>query len=506
MSQAPEAIQNAYQALETRFRRLALLGDASGMLAWDRAAIMPRGGAEVRAEQLTELGLIRHELITDSKLADLLDAADSGPDTLDDWQRANLRAMRRKWRHANAVPADLHEASMRAGLACEMAWRDARPANDFASLKPLLETVVRLTREIAEAKATAFGCMPYEALLDQFEPGLHIADVEPVFDDLAGFLPDFIEDVLTHQSAEPAAIPLTGRFPVEQQGRLAETMMRTLGFPFDHGRLDVSHHPFSGGTPDDLRITTRYDEADFTSSLMAVLHETGHALYEHNLPATWRHQPVGEALGMAVHESQSLLIEMQVCRGRPFIDFAAPVMRTAFDQDGGDPAWRPDNLHRLYTRVARGLIRVDADEVTYPAHVILRYRIEQALIAGDMAVSDLPTAWSEAMKDLVGVVPRDDRDGCLQDIHWMDGAFGYFPTYTLGAIMAAQLYDAAKRADIDIEPAIGHGDFKPLYAWLTTNVHGLGSSLTASELLTRATGRALDVEAFKTHLRTRYLS
>ena len=333
-----------------------------------------------------------------------------------------------------------------------------------------------------------------------------MADIEPVFDDLAGFLPDFIEDVLAHQSTEPAVLPLDGPFPIEHQSRLADTMMRTVGFPFDHGRLDVSHHPFSGGTPDDLRITTRYDEADFTSSLMAVLHETGHALYEHNLPAAWRHQPVGEALGMAVHESQSLLIEMQVCRSRPFIDYAAPVMRAGFDHDGGDAAWRPDNLHRLYTRVARGLIRVDADEVTYPAHVILRYRLERALIAGDMAIEDLPGAWAEAMKELVGVVPPDDRDGCMQDIHWMDGAFGYFPTYTLGAIMAAQLYDAAKRADSNIEPAIGHGDFKPLYAWLITNIHGLGSSLTASELLTRATGRGLDVEAFKSHLRTRYLS
>ena len=506
MPPAPDSSIDAYKALEARFRRLALLGDASGMLAWDRAAIMPRGGADVRAEQLTELGLIQHEMITDPGLAELLANAEQAATGLDEWQKANLAAMRRHWRHANAVPADLHEASMRAGLACEMAWRDARPANDFASLRPLLEEVTRLTRETAGVKAAAFECGPYDALLDQFEPGLRMAHIEPVFDDLAGFLPDFIENVLAHQSSEPAVIPLDGPFPIERQSRLADTMMGTVGFPFDHGRLDVSHHPFSGGTPDDLRITTRYDEADFTSSLMAVLHETGHALYEHNLPAAWRHQPVGEALGMAVHESQSLLIEMQVCRSRPFINYAAPVMRAAFDHDGGDAAWRPDNLHRIYTRVARGLIRVDADEVTYPAHVILRYRLEQALIAGDLTIADLPAAWGDAMKDLVGVVPPDDRDGCMQDIHWMDGAFGYFPTYTLGAIMAAQLYAAAKQADPNIETAIGRGDFKPLYAWLIKNVHSLGSSLTAPELLNRATGKNLDVEAFKTHLRTRYLN
>ncbi len=496
----------AYEALEARFRRLALLGDASGLLAWDRATIMPKGGADVRTEQLTELGLIRHELITDRALADLLDEAEDGSDTLDAWQRANLSAMRRSWRHANAVPAALYEASTRAGLACEMAWREARPANDFAGLRPLLEEVVRLTRETADAKGDAFDCAPYDALLDQFEPGLRMAEIDPVFEDLAAFLPDFVEDVLAHQASEPAVLPLTGPFPIEQQARLADTMMHTVGFPSDHGRLDVSHHPFSGGTPDDLRITTRYDEADFTSSLMAVLHETGHALYEHNLPARWRHQPVGDALGMAVHESQSLLIEMQVCRSRPFIAYAAPVMRAAFDHDGADAAWQPENLQRHYTRVSRGLIRVDADEVTYPAHVILRYRLERRLISGDLKVSELPAAWAAEMKDLVGIVPPDDRDGCLQDIHWMDGAFGYFPTYTLGAIMAAQLYEAAKRADTNIEPSIGRGDFKPLYAWLNENVHNLGSSLTASEMLSRATGHELDVGAFKSHLKARYLN
>jgi carboxypeptidase Taq len=493
----------AYQDLERRFRRLSLISDASGFLAWDRAAIMPRGGADSRAEQLTELGILRHEMMADPGMSDSLDAAEADNDALDSWQRANVSAMRRKWRHANAVPADLHEALSRAGLRCEMTWREARPANDFGAIRPLLETVIDLVRETARVKGEAFGCAPYDALLDQFEPGLRSADVDPVLDDLAAFLPNFIDDVLARQKAGPDVTMPEGPFPEAQQRVLGEEMMTRVGFPFDSGRLDVSHHPFSGGTPDDLRITTRYDEADFTSSLMAVLHETGHALYEFNLPGEHRHQPVGEALGMAVHESQSLLIEMQVCRGRPFIAFAAPRMRAAFDGVGA--AWQAKNLARLYTRVARGLIRVDADEVTYPAHVILRTRLEHALMAGDLAVADLPGAWADAMAELVGVVPPDDRDGCLQDIHWMDGAFGYFPTYTLGAIMAAQLYAAARAADPEIEPAIGHGDFGPLYAWLKPNVHALGSSLSAPELLTRATGRNLDPDAFKAHLRARYL-
>jgi len=285
-------------------------------------------------------------------------------------------------------------------------------------------------------------------------------------------------------------------------------LMEALGFDFDHGRLDISLHPFCGGTPDDVRITTRYDEADFTSSLMGVLHETGHALYERGLPKQWRGQPVGEALGMSIHESQSLLVEMQVCRSRAFLGYAAPLMREAFaaeSKDGG-PAWGPENLYRLYTRVKPGFIRVDADEVTYPLHVIVRYRLEKAMIEGDMEIADLPAAWNDGFKELLGLTPSTDREGCLQDLHWFDGAWGYFPTYTLGAMTAVQLFEAAKKAVPEIEPAIAKGDFKPLFGWLKTHVHTKGSLLTANELLIEATGKPLDPKIFKAHLKARYLS
>ena len=236
---------------------------------------------------------------------------------------------------------------------------------------------------------------------------------------------------------------------------------------------------------------------------MGVLHETGHAMYERQLPQRWRWQPVGEARGMSVHESQSLLIEMQVCRGQEFMSFAAPLMREAFG--GSGPAWEPDNLRSLYSRVSRSFIRVEADEVTYPAHVILRYRLEKALIAGDLALADLAGAWAEELKRLLGIVPPDDRRGCLQDIHWPEGIFGYFPTYSLGAMTAAQLFDAAKKAEPGLLPAIAKGDFAPLMGWLKANVHGLGSKLSTEELLTRATGRPLDPAVFKAHLKARYL-
>ena len=493
----------AYPTLEARFRRLALLGDALGLLAWDRRVMMPAGGAEARAGEITELGLVRHQMLAEPALADLLGQAEAAAGDLDSWQRANLGHMRRTWRHATAVPADLYEAATRAELACEMAWRRARPANDFAALAPALVEVVRLKRETAAAKGAALGCAPYDALLDEFSPGLRAAQYAPLFDELAAFLPGFIDRVIAAQAREPPVLRPAGPFPIARQRRLARELMARVGFPFDSGRLDESDHPFSGGTPEDLRVTTRYDEADFATALMAVLHETGHALYQRNLPAAWRHQPVGEALGIAVHESQSLLIEMQACRGRAFLAFAAPRMCAAFAGDG--PAWSADNIFRLYTRVERGLIRVDADEVTYPAHILLRTRLETALIAGTLRIADLPGAWAEAMVELVGVAPPDDRSGCLQDIHWMDGAFGYFPTYALGGMMAAQLFAAARRAEPAIEPGLAEGDFVPLLAWLGANVHGLGSSIDTNEMLARATGRGLGTQAYVAHLRARYL-
>jgi carboxypeptidase Taq len=263
-------------------------------------------------------------------------------------------------------------------------------------------------------------------------------------------------------------------------------------------------HPFCGGTPDDVRITTRYDETNFTRALMGVLHETGHALYERGLPAHWRRQPVGDARGMSVHESQSLLVEMQACRSREFLEFTAPLLRDAFGGKG--PAWEPDNLYRIYTQVERGFIRVDADEVTYPAHVILRYRLEKAMVAGDLEVEDLPGEWNHAMRELVGVTPPTDREGCLQDIHWYDGAWGYFPTYTLGAMTAAQLFAAAKRADTTIPAAIARGNFAPLLAWLRMNIHGKGSLLSTSDLLRQATGSSLDARIYEDHLKRRYLA
>ena len=492
----------AYDALAMRFRRVSLLGEAAGLLGWDSATFMPRGGAAARADQIAELERVRHEALRDPRMAEWLDRAESESTAMEGWRRVDLAAMRRRWRRADALDPALESAMTRARLACEMAWREARPADDFAGLAPLFEEVVRRVREVAAALGEALGCAPYDAMLDGYQPGLRAADFEPVFDDLAAFLPGFVAEAMQRQARRPPAQPPRGPFPVAAQRALARELMAAVGFSFENGRLDESAHPFSGGVADDLRVTTRYDEGDFMSSLMAALHETGHALYDRNLPRRWRHRPVGEALGMAMHESQSLLVEMQACRSRGFFEFAAPAMRRAFG--GAGPEWSAENLYRAATRVEPGAIRVDADEATYPAHILLRTRLERALLSGDLAVGDLPGAWREEMRRLLGVAPETDRDGCLQDIHWMDGDFGYFPTYTLGAIAAAQLFAAARAADPTIEPGIAAGDFSPLLGWLKAHVHGHASVMSMDALLERATGRALDLAAYTGHLRARY--
>ncbi|MCX5512794.1 carboxypeptidase M32 [Kaistia algarum] len=492
----------AYASLAGHFGRVAAMANAIGILQWDSDTMMPTGAAGSRADSLALLRVLQHEMAVDPRMSDWL--AEAAEDVaLGPWEQANLREIRRVWTVQSALPADLVEASSKAISTCEMAWRQARADADFASLLPSLSEVLKLQREAGAAKGEKLGLSAYDALLNDYEPGGSSAKIDALFDDLAAFLPGFIEEALAAQARRPTLSALEGPFPIEAQRQLGLKIMTALGYDFDRGRLDISAHPFCGGADNDVRITTRYDEADFSKALMGVIHETGHALYEQGRPAAYMNQPVGQARSMSVHESQSLIMEMQACRSAEFLAFAAPLMREAFG--GSGPGWEAEALWRRYTRVERGFIRVDADEVTYPAHVILRYRLEKALIDDAMPLGELPAAWNEGLKALLGITPPDDRLGCLQDIHWPSGGWGYFPTYTLGAMTAAQLFDAACRSEPDTLPGIARGDFSPLVGWLRSHIHGEGSRYETDELLTRATGRRLDAGIFKAHLARRYL-
>lgn len=493
---------DAYTELTALLERHHHLESAANVLDWDTAVLMPPLGADLRGSQLAVLRATAHELLASPRMAELLAAIDG--EALDPWRRANVRFARRLHAHASAVPRALVEASSKAATACETTWRGARRDADFARLVPKLEEVVRITREVAHAKAEALGVTPYEALADEHEPGARTAELDALFAKLGAELPELVPAILERQAARPAPLPLVGPFPVERQAALGRALAERIGFDFQRGRLDVSTHPFCGGSPEDVRMTTRYDEADFLSSVMSTVHETGHAMYQLGLPRAWVSQPVGKAIGMAMHESQSLLVEMQACRSAEFMTFFAPLAREILRPADETPL-SPENLLRHTRVVTRGFIRVDADEATYPLHVILRYRLERAMIAGDLRIADLPGAWNDGMRELLGVVPPNDRLGCLQDIHWPSGAFGYFPSYTMGAIAANQLFRKATASDASIRPALARGDFAPLMTFLRAKVHGRGSLLTTRELLEDVTGRPLDADAFLAHVRERYL-
>ena len=490
---------SAYDRLTARFRLVATIGECASMLGWDGSAVMPVGGGAARGDQLAVLAVLRHQhLVAPEVEADLAEA-----EVTDPWSAANLKLMRHAYTRARALPEDLVQALAKAGSDCEKVWRIARKDADFRMVQPHLAEVLRLTCETARALSEAVGLSPYDALMDGYQQGIGADDVAPVFAAYESFLSLTLPEVEAYQARQPASIRPKGPFPIPAQEALCRDLAQRLGLDFDHARLDQSAHPFSGGTPTDVRITTRYVEDDFASAILAVVHETGHALYERGLPEAFARLPVGEAAGMAVHESQSLIVEMQAFRSDAFLGWLGGRLHATF---GGDPEpYRLENLGRLWRRVQRSLIRVDADELTYPAHVILRFRLERAMIAGDLAVADLPGAWNDGLQALLGVTPPDDARGCLQDIHWYDGAFGYFPCYTLGAMSAAQLMQAARDVIPDLDNAFARGDLSPLLGWLRTKVHGVGSRLGFNGLLQNATGRKLDPAAFQNHLRRRYL-
>lgn len=489
-----------YQSLTRTFTRLSRFQHLSAIAGWDMFAMMPPGGSTARGEALAELGVLQHQILTDKKVGDWL--RNALQEELNDVEQANLREMTRQYQQAALLPESLVEAKALAGNKCEHAWRTQRPANDWAGFSANLKEVVKLSREEAKIRAQAKGCSPYDALLDIFEPDMTSARLDVLFADLKSWLPDLLQRVVDKQSRETLIAPV-GPFPIATQRELGLEAMTLLGFDFNAGRLDVSAHPFCGGVPEDVRITTRYDENELLSALFGVVHETGHARYEQNLPRQWLGQPVALARSTAIHESQSLFFEMQLGRSEAFLKRLLPAIIQHF---GAQPAFEESNFIAWNQRVKPGFIRVDADEVSYPAHVILRYEIERALINGEIEVDDIPALWNEKMQAWLGLSTEGNyRNGCMQDIHWTDGGFGYFPSYTLGAMYAAQLFQAARNALPGLDEAIAQGDFSALFDWLRQNIWQHGSRFSTSQLIEQATGEALNSRYFRQHLTARYL-
>jgi carboxypeptidase Taq len=490
----------AYTALCTTFTRWYHLNHLGALAGWDQAAMMPPKGNAARGAALAELQVVMHQLLGDAALPGLLQAASAEP--LDALQQANLQEMRRDWTLSTLLPERLVQAQSLAASHCEHAWRTQRQNNDWLGFLGNFRAVVKTAREEAHILSQAQGISPFDALMDKYEPGSRSADIDALFDDVKTWLPDLVQQVLLKQASERVQTPV-GPFAIERQRALGVDLMGLLGFDFDAGRLDVSAHPFCGGVPEDVRITTRYTEGDFVRSMMGIVHETGHARYEQNLPVDTRHLPVGRARSMGIHESQSLSFEMQLGRSAAFLQHIAPRISQHL---GHQPALEADNLARLYTRVQPGLIRIDADELTYPAHVILRYEIERDLINGLIEPEDIPALWDRKMAQYLGIDTRGNfKDGCLQDIHWPSGSFGYFPSYTLGAMYAAQFFASSRRAHPDLDTRIAAGDLSPVFDWLQHNIWQQASRWSTNELVQNATGEKLNPAHFRAHLVLRYL-
>ena len=495
----------AYAELIRRTREAALIGSCANVLEWDQETYMPRGGAAHRGEQLALLAGLAHERATDPRIAELLGAVEGsallreqGPDGP---EAVNVREIRRAYDRETRLPRALVEEIAGITPLAHQEWAAARQANDFPRFRPWLERMVALKRQ--EAECVGYGGSPYDALLDDFEQGTTEAETARVFDALRAELVPLVQAVAGSSRRADLSV-LRREVAAERQRAFCERVAAALGFDFDCGRLDTSAHPFCTGIgPGDCRLTTRYDPGDVTDGLYSVIHEVGHGLYDQGLDPERHGTPMGQAADMGVHESQSRLWENIVGRSRAFWEHFLPAARESLGPAFDDVAL--DDLHFAVNHVAPSLIRVSADEVTYNLHVLIRFEIERALLTGDLRAGDLPGAWNEAYARYLGVTPTTDADGCLQDSHWSGGLFGYFPTYAVGNLCAAQLVGAAERDLGSLDEQFRRGEFGPLLAWMREHVHRHGRrDASASALVRRITGDALDHRPLVSRLRQKY--
>ncbi|MBX7246855.1 MAG: carboxypeptidase M32 [Candidatus Sumerlaeaceae bacterium] len=491
--------ETSYEELKKSLREISLLGSTASVLHWDEQTYMPPAGAEYRAEQVSLLARMVHEQFTAPRIGELL-AAVEGSTLIKDPESdaaANTRETRRSYDRATRLPSAFVEELSRVTSLAHHAWVEARKTSDFAAFQPWLEKIIVLKRE--EADLVGHKGNRYDALLDEYEPNETADGVRAVFESLRGSLVELVGKIMDSGRKAPVEI-LERHYPAAKQEQLAREAAARVGFDFNAGRLDVSVHPFCTGlVPGDTRITTRYDESYFGDAFFGVLHETGHALYDQGLNKDAFGLPVGEAVSLGIHESQSRMWENLVGRSRAFWKFFLPRTREVLGStlDGVSD----DDWYFAINDVRPSFIRTESDEVTYNLHVLLRFELEEALLSGDLTPADVPDAWNEKVRKYLGITPPDHARGCLQDVHWSGGSFGYFPTYTLGNLYAAQLFEAARRDLGDLDGQIASGSFAPLLGWLRGKIHRHGKRYTPRELARRATGQELSADALLDYLR-----
>ncbi|MCX7701917.1 MAG: carboxypeptidase M32 [Gemmataceae bacterium] len=490
---------DAYQSLITHWRETSLLSSCAALLGWDERTYMPRAGSAHRAKQMALLARMTHERLTDPRIGDWLSQLEGATDSAE--QAANVREIGRTHRRAVRVPARLVEELARVTTQAQEVWVEARAAADFRRFLPWLDRIVALKRE--EAEALGNTAHPYDALLEEYEPGSSSDAIERLFRALARELAPFAAK-LFDAPRQPNESILRREFPVADQERFGRAVAEAMGFDFQAGRLDVTTHPFCSGIgPGDCRLTTRYDPNHFSSGFFGILHECGHGIYEQNLPREHFGTPLGTACSLGIHESQSRLWENFVGRSPEFWQHYFPKAQDAF------PSLRDVRLEDFVlavNRVGRTFIRVEADEVTYNLHIVLRFELEKNLIQGDLSPGDVPDAWNQRFHELLGVRPPNDREGCLQDIHWSFGGIGYFPTYALGNLYAAQFMEAARRdlGEAELAEDFRQGRFNRLREWLVSRIHRQGQLYRAEELCRQVTGADLNHQPFMRYLRGKY--
>lgn len=498
----PSKIEN-YQRLEQELSRITHIRNIGMLAHWDAATGLPKESVASRNEEIATFSTVVHEMSTSEKVGQLIEASQGEVDYLDEWQKSNLTLTKKSYDRETAISSDIqHEFSI-ASSASEFAWRQARANNDFKSLIPHLDRVFNVVRKIADLQSQKLKKSSMDVLIDSFDPGRTSLEIGNVFNVLKAQLPELTEKIIQKQKGEKI-IPLSKPINEETQKLIGLKIMEVMEFNMDRGRLDKSVHPFCIGSNDDVRLTTRYDENNFISSLFGVIHETGHGLYQQNLPAQYRNQPVGGPLGMAFHESQSLIMEMQAGTSREFTQFLAKLLRDHFTFSG--PEYSEENLYKLVTKVKPSFIRVDADEVTYPMHIILRFEIEKAILEDNLKAQDLPGLWNSKMQQYLGIIPNANSEGCMQDIHWPSGWLGYFPSYTNGAIIASMLMRSAKDEYSEIGSELDKGNFQSLNKYLNDNLRQYGSSKSSADLLKASTGYdSVQPGIFIDYLQDKYL-
>ncbi|ELZ11627.1 carboxypeptidase Taq [Halovivax asiaticus JCM 14624] len=494
--QEETSVADTYEELESRVERLTNITAGAGVLRWDQEVMMPEGGTPARAKQLSTLSSLSHEELTDPEMGDLLDELEAAD--LDEAQSAVVREIRRKYDRATSVPTELVEEISETTANAHPVWTEAKEEDDFETFAPTLETLIEQKREYAEHIDP--DADPYAVLFAEYEPYLDLETAERVLERLRDELVPLIEAI--GESDVELGGAFDGTFDPETQEELSRDVLDTVGYDWDRGRLDTAPHPFSTGTQFDARVTTRFDEEDLLGSITSTVHEFGHANYTLGLPDEGYGTPLGESRDLTVHESQSRLWENHVGRSEAFWECFLPTAAERF------PALDDVSAREAYEAANQvyddNLIRTEADELTYHMHIIVRFEIERDLISGDLDVEDVPEVWNDKYEEYLGVRPETDAEGCLQDIHWSHGSFGYFPTYSLGSVLAAQLYAAAEDEVGDIDAQVREGAFDELNGWLRENIHRHGATYTTPDLVEEATGEGYTADYFIDYATEKY--